>query len=103
MQTDLLQLINKTTANAQPEWREEAEATMHLLIKLGDDFTSEEVIRILDEKGVRTHELRALGGLFQSFSKKGYIRFIRYTKATRNSRHSAPVALWRPLSRLANV
>lgn len=85
------------------DWKREAEATLSLLIKLGDDFTSEDVLRILDEKGVSTKDNRALGGLFQSYSRKGYIRFIRYTTATRKSRHNAPIALWRPMPRLANV
>ena len=88
---------------AKHDWKEEAEATIDILIKIGDDFTSEKVIEILDSKGVTTKDNRALGGLFQRYSKQGYIRFIRYTKATRASRHNAPIALWRPVTRLANV
>lgn len=92
--------IDEAEANADFTWKLEAEATLMRLIKQDHDFTSEDVLRILEEKGVTTHEKRALGGLMQRLSKQGYIRFIRYTKATRDSRHGAPIALWRPVSRL---
>lgn len=95
--------IEASYANANTEWKREAEATVMLLIRIGNDFSADDVIRILSEKGVHTHNNSALGGIMQRFSKQGYIRFIRHINSSRKSRHSSTVRLWRPVSRLANV
>lgn len=87
-------VIFKATNNSDRTWREEAEATIELLMKRKREFTSEDVLRILDERGIKTHDNRALGGLFLKQSRAGRIEFTRYTKATRGSRHRAPIAVW---------
>lgn len=106
MQSNLLDYqpqINSSYANANELWKQEAEAAIQLLIKVGNDLTSEDVLDLLERKGVHTKEKRALGAIFQRYSRQGHLRFIRYTKATRVSRHNAPIALWRPVTRLARV
>lgn len=95
--------IDLSLNNADVTWKEEAEATLKLLLRQGNDFSSEDILKILEKKKVYTRDKRALGGLFQRYSRLGYIRFIRYSKATRSSRHNAPVAIWRPMTRLARV
>ncbi len=95
--------IDNSLNNANLEWKREAEATIKLLIRIGNDFSADDVIRILDEKGVKTHNNSALGGIMQRFSKDGYIRFLRHVNSTRKSRHGSTVRLWRPMTRLANV
>jgi hypothetical protein len=95
--------INSSYQSANDIWKQEATATVHLLIKRGNDFSADDVHEILEAKGVFTHNNSALGAIFQKFSRQGYIRFIRHTNSTRRSRHSATVRIWRPMSRLANV
>ncbi len=106
MQTSLLDFqpsIDAATKAAKPQWRQEALATIEILIKRKADFTSEDVLDILDEKCVTTKDNRALGGLIQLYARKGLIRFICYRKAERKTRHGAPIAVWRPIARLVDV
>lgn len=95
--------INSSLANANDLWKQEAKAAVHLLIRIGNDFTTDDVHRLLEEKGVHTHNNSAIGGIMQGFSRQGYIRFLRHVNSSRKTRHSSTVRLWRPLSRLANV
>ncbi len=88
---------------SNPLWREETQATIKLHILRGHDFTSEDVLKTLQEKGVTTKDNRALGGLFQSFSRSGDIRKVYYRSATRRERHFGTVAVWRPVKRFARV
>lgn len=96
-QLDLESTIYATTNNAKEDWRKEANATIDLLVLRGKEFTSEDVLRILSDRGVSTADNRALGGLFHKRSKNGSIEFSRYERATRSSRHRAPVAVWQPI------
>lgn len=95
--------INSSLNNAKDEWKREAEATVHILIKLNRDFTVDDVVNLLNDKGVYTHNNSALGGIMQRFSKLGYIRFLRHVNSSRKSRHNSTVRLWRPVPRLARV
>jgi hypothetical protein len=93
--------INLASAFADPDWKKEAEATVEVLIKMGEDFTSEEVWALLDQMDVKTSERRALGGIIRRFANEGKIRFISYRKSTRKERNRAPIAVWRPVGRYA--
>jgi hypothetical protein len=95
--------IEASYSSANEVWKQEATATVQLLIKRGNDFSADDVHEILEAKGVFTHNNSALGAIFQKFSRQGYIRFIRHTNSVRKSRHMASVRVWRPMSRLANV
>lgn len=95
--THLDSTIYATTNNSNAEWKKEANATIDLLVLRGKEFTSEDVLRILADRGVSTHDNRALGGLFMGRSRKGILEFSRYERATRSTRHRAPIAVWQPV------
>lgn len=103
-QTDLITQLEKSTDNAvftagafaDRDWYSEATATVELLIRRGEDFTTDDVHEILDQLSVETHEKRALGAIMRHFSKKGVISAISYRKSLRPECHRRPVAIWRP-------
>lgn len=95
--------INRAASHANNAWVNEAIATVTILVRLGADFSTDDVWRILDEKGVTTHERRALGAIIRDFDKSGKIRSISSKRSTRKECHGRYVTVWRPLTRLANV
>ncbi len=103
MQTEIDSYINTAAAHANDEWIREAIATVSLLIKRGDDFTTDDVWEILDTKGVRTHERRALGAVIRDFDKACKIRSVAARRSTRRECHGRYITVWRPITRLANV
>ena len=103
MKTEINSLIYATTNNSNVDWKQEANATIDLLVLRGKEFTSEDVLRILADRGVSTHDNRALGGLFLKRSRSGRIEFSRYERATRASRHHAPIAVWMPVREIMEM
>lgn len=106
MQTNIVDYqpqIDSSYHNANELWKQEAEAAIEILIKIGNDFSTDDVHALLDSKGVKTHNNSAIGGLMQKYSRRGYIRFLRHINSTRKTRHSSTVRLWRPVVRLARV
>ena len=105
MQTDIFTelAIAEAGHHANTAWSREAVATVKLLIHMDRDFTADDVWRILDEKGVTTHERRALGAVINDFNKSGRIRSITARKSIRRENHGRYITVWRPMSRLARV
>lgn len=108
MQTDMIAELEAATdaavdragTNANVLWLREADATVAVLCKIGDDFTTDDVWRILTDKGVETHEPRAMGAVMRKKSKEGFIRPAGYTRKTlRRSSHRRPLEVWRPVGR----
>jgi hypothetical protein len=87
-------------AFADPLWKREAIATLETLCKLGDNFTTDDVWRLLEGVGVKTPEPRALGALITRYAKEGRIFSTgSYRKSIRKECHRRPLAVWRPTRR----
>ncbi len=97
------QAIATAGSNANIDWMGEAIATVSLLIRIGEDFTTDSVLDLLDQKEVRTHETRALGAVMRKFAVTGDIRAVGYRKSDRASCHNRPKAIWRPTPRALRV
>lgn len=83
---------------ADPKWYREAEATLNILCRRGEDFTTDDVWRLLDRTGLKTTEPRAMGDIIRKASKAGKIFATGgYRKSIRKECHRRPVAIWRPL------
>ena len=86
--------IKKSLENANADWKNEAEKRIFWLLKHKQHFTSEDVLDYLDALKIKTHNNRALGGLFRYFRTHGFIKPYGYTQAVRPSRHNAPIRVW---------
>lgn len=63
---------------------------------LGHEFTTDELHRRLEAKGVSTHEPRALGAIVRKAAKAGYIvNTERTRKTSRPQSHKRPMTVWR--------
>lgn len=83
---------------ADPLWKREAEAALALLCKIGNDFTGDDVWRLLEGVGVKTEEPRALGAIITKYAKDGLIVPTGvYRKSERRKSHRRPLAIWRPV------
>jgi|JI10StandDraft_1071094.scaffolds.fasta_scaffold94923_5 hypothetical protein len=76
------------------EWRIEAEAAVTLLAKRGNPFTTDEVLRLLKEVNVTTHDNRALGAVMNKFHKEGLIKPVGIRKSIWRDAHRRPKTEW---------
>lgn len=84
-------------AFANSDWLTEAESAIKMLCRLGDDFTGDDVWRLLAGTSVTTPEPRALGAVITKFAREGYIFPTGYyRKSIRKESHRRPLAVWRP-------
>lgn len=65
--------IGRADAHADPEWRVAAMQGIALLARTGEPFTADEVLAYLDSVAQDTHNLAALGPLFQRAARSGLI------------------------------
>lgn len=77
------------------EWEERALSRMRYLAHLEDPFTAEDLI----ESVGLPHESspnrnNAVGALFTRLARKGIIKRVGYTSATRPESHGRVIALW---------
>lgn len=86
--------IAKSYWAANKDWRQVAEKRINQLSKRRHPFTSEDIIRYLEFRGLETPNLSALGGIFMSHSRAGAIKQAGWQTATRKERHKAPLRVW---------
>lgn len=102
-QTSLIDALEQQTdravhyagAFAEPEWYRAAEYALEVLIRRGNNFTTDELHKELQNYEVSTHEPRALGAIIRQASKNGLIRSTgQFKKSTRPECHRRPVSIW---------
>ena len=109
VQTDLLEnltdaAVNRAGNNADITWLNEARSAVKLLIRKGEDFTTDDVWELLEGVNAYTHEPRALGAIIRELSKDGAIYSTGgYRKSIRKECHRRPLAVWRPVVRHRSV
>lgn len=103
MQTDLItelekhtdRAINTAGAHADKDWKHEAHEAIKVLIKSRHTFTGDDVWRLLEHTGLKTHEPRALGAVIKGFAKEGLIVPTgNYVKSMRKESHRRPLQEW---------
>lgn len=100
LEEDTNNAVNIAGAYANPAWYQEAEATVSILIRQGNDFTTDDVWELLEHTGLRTPEPRALGSIIRFMAKEGLIKATgSYRKSLRKECHRRPLAVWRPVNR----
>lgn len=92
------QALDAVERAADAAWLKAAHLQVDALIRQGQTFSSDEVWSRLQDTGQSTREPRALGPVIRHYLRAGRIELARYEKTVRPSRHSAPVAVWRPVA-----
>jgi hypothetical protein len=80
---------------ADKDWKIMAERRIAELAMRKMPFTSEDIIRYLEYRGLETPDMRALGGIFLKYANSKEIKSVGWTIATRKERHNAPIRVWR--------
>ena len=80
---------------ADNDWKIMAERRISQLALRKTPFTSEDVIRFLEYRGLETPDMRALGGVFNRYKNTKEIKAVGWSIATRKERHNAPIRVWR--------
>lgn len=108
VQTNLIDQLERQTdkavalagSHANPDWNREAEATVSILCKRGQDFTTDDVWQLMEQTGLTTREPRALGAIIRKLAKDRLIyQTGGYRKSLRKECHRRPLAVWRPVKR----
>jgi hypothetical protein len=89
--------LQQVAAHANPAWMDFALACVFACASTQQRFTSDNVDELLDAvpNSPSTHEKRALGPVFISAKRKGWIFPTNELKnSTRSSRHNAPLRVW---------
>lgn len=77
--------------HADPEWRQAALDIIRAFPP-GRQFRAEEVVDALRERGVRTHDDRAMGWVVRDAQSHGWIEAVGWAPAA--SSHGSPKRLW---------
>ena len=81
--------------HADSLWKREAAATLQLLIKQQRFITSEDIITILEERGITTGTNKAIGAIMQAAKRSGQIQATdQWRESKLKRRHKAPVRVW---------
>ena len=92
---DAERAIEASYAAANEDWRIMAERRIAELALRKLPFTSEDIIRYLEYRGLETPDMRALGGVFKRYANSNEIKQVGWKEATRTERHQAPIRVWR--------
>jgi hypothetical protein len=85
--------INTGTANANPTWRDAALAATMRLARRREQFTAYEVQQELAKSNLKTHDLRAMGGILLEAKELGIITSAGLVR--RNDAHTRGAStLW---------
>lgn len=81
---------------ADLDWLRCAKQAVWALCEAGVPFSSDRVWALLDERGVRTGEPRALGAVFRAAQRAGYLRPDGWEVTARPQAHGRGVRVWAP-------
>lgn len=91
-QADALRRVDE---HADPEYKDVALAMVKRAAQLHREFTTDQVLELLQDKPVTTHEGRVLGAIMRRAKDLGYIvPTPRFTDSASVSRHRAPKRVW---------
>lgn len=90
--------IKQALENSNEDWRDFAFKCVVNASRIHSDFTSDEVIRLLDEEPAQTHNLMALGGIFIKAEKQGFIENTGTTRQTTIKTRHRKLTVWRKTS-----
>lgn len=93
------QAISQVDRNAEPGWKQRAQEAISRVALRKDEFTTDDVWALLDERGIEApHEPRAMGAITRWASSKGIIRATdRYAMSARPECHGRPIRVWQSL------
>lgn len=92
---DTERAIEASYCAANSDWRIMAERRIAELALRKLPFTSEDIIRYLEYRGLETPDMRALGGVFLKYAHANEIKQVGWQTATRKDRHRAPIRVWK--------
>jgi hypothetical protein len=85
--------IGRVHDHADPQWLAAAGEALWRRSRMGQPFTTDEVMEDIDDFGVTTHDARALGPVVRRFISKGVIVHTgEYVKSRR--RHGSPIPVY---------
>lgn len=91
--------IQQVAIFADPSWYDEAESAVSVLVRRGEDFTTDDIWQLMAHTGLSTPEPRAMGAIIRQFANDQQIVSTgSYRKSTRAECHRRPLAVWRPVS-----
>jgi hypothetical protein len=94
----LSELLAAVYENADPQWREFANAAVRFSAQERQEITTDDVWDLVENFDVETHENRAIGPVMRGAAKAGIIeRTDRTITTRRNSRNRGDVRVWRSL------
>lgn len=88
--------IERVEKNADPEWMEAATRAVWERSRLGETFTTDEVMEDLESVNVSTHDARALGPVIRKAIKRGMITEVGMTRSRR--RHGTRIPIYQGIS-----
>lgn len=88
------QAIRNAEMGADFEWFDEATEAVEVLIRRGEEFTSDRVWQLMKHTGLKTPEPRAMGAVIRQFVKAKKIRQVGYRPSSRPECHRRPLAVW---------
>lgn len=95
-QTSLLDLISLVHANAEQEWKAEAERVVRELCKTHPEFSANDAWERLQH--VHTKDNRALGAVIQNAERTGLCRFSgKYIASRLPQQNRRPIRVWESL------
>ena len=83
----------QATENANECWKRLALATIKRMARQKEVFTSYDVVQKLNESDIKTHDLRAIGGVFVKARNQGLIESVGMVR--RNDFTRAVTTVWR--------
>jgi len=87
--------IEASYRNTSTTWKEEAGAALQLLARMQRFITSEDVIVLLEKKGVTTGNNKAMGAVMSAAQRSGLIKPTGQWQTSKlKRRHGAPVRVW---------
>ncbi len=76
-------------------WKEEAGAALQILARRQKFITSEDVIILLERKGVTTGNNKAMGAVMSAAHRSGLIKPAGHWQPSKlKRRHAAPIRVW---------
>lgn len=87
--------MTQAIENADVNWKEAVEKRLTFLTNNKRFFTSDDILIYLSDRGIKTHNNSALGGIINRWSSRGFIRPAGFVVSSRPSRHKAPIRLWK--------
>ena len=91
--------IDQVEENADEDWKQAARDCLHTLAETHDELTADDLIELLETKEVQTHNLAALGPIFQKASGLGWIENTERVVRTRIPRRHRKITIWKSLLR----